>query len=106
MGLRLWLALLLGVVGGAAASAQELAFGGETWRGHGLQVKDVPPACRVFSLARRPVEASRMRDWPTCAPACLFAGRDQKIEHGSFPGHVLKPADAMQTSSATRAVEA
>lgn len=49
---RVGLAALMAFVSGLVPShshAQELAFGSGTWRGHGLQIKDVPMACRVFS---------------------------------------------------------
>jgi len=41
----LWLAACVG-----RASAQELAFGSETWRGHAAAIKDAPMTCRAFSL--------------------------------------------------------
>ena len=40
----LWLAACMG-----RASAQELAFGAETWRGHAVAIKDAPMSCRSFS---------------------------------------------------------
>lgn len=49
---RLVQAALVAALGSSLASpsdAQELAFGSGTWRGHGLQIKDVPMSCRVFS---------------------------------------------------------
>jgi S1-C subfamily serine protease len=49
MRLAFWLTLLVVIGGITPASAQELAFGSETWRGHALQIKDVPLSCRVFS---------------------------------------------------------
>lgn len=33
----------------SSVSAQELAFGSETWRGHAVAIKDAPLSCRVFS---------------------------------------------------------
>jgi S1-C subfamily serine protease len=39
----------IGLASTTTASADELAFGSETWRGHAVQIKDVPLSCRVFS---------------------------------------------------------
>ena len=44
----LWIAMVMAALIGGA-SAQELAFGSETWRGHAVAVKDAPLSCRVFS---------------------------------------------------------
>lgn len=41
----LWLTAWVG-----CASAQELAFGSETWRGHAVAIKDAPMSCRAFSF--------------------------------------------------------
>lgn len=48
MRLVFWL-LAMATVGANNARAQDLAFGSETWRGHGFAVPDVPLSCRVFS---------------------------------------------------------
>jgi S1-C subfamily serine protease len=49
MRLLVWLAFFSFISSAATVSAQELAFGSETWRGHAFQLKDVPLSCRVFS---------------------------------------------------------
>ena len=41
----LWLTACVG-----RASAQELAFGSETWRGHAVAIKDSLLSCRAFSF--------------------------------------------------------
>lgn len=40
-----WLTVCVG-----RASAQDLAFGSETWRGHAVAIKDAPMSCRAFSF--------------------------------------------------------
>lgn len=60
------------------ASAQELAFGSETWRGHAVAIKGAPMSCRAFShfgngdrlvswRSSRKVRA-RSSSWPSCRP--------------------------------------
>ena len=49
MRLAPWVAGLCIAAYAQVASAQELAFGSETWRGHAMEIKDAPLACRAFS---------------------------------------------------------
>ena len=48
MRLMFWF-LAMVTLSSTTARAQDLAFGSETWRGHGFAVPDVPLSCRVFS---------------------------------------------------------